>query len=268
MKRRIFKDNGPDINTYVMEGLTVRNGTVTLIGNPSIYKEAVNKLYVDTVCNIQDTNRIVSGTLALSTLVGTFSNDARISSDRTPVSNLCNSSGVINVWSENSVAVRFDVSSKGIVTYDNSIPILSVLPASLIPNLDWSKVLTINRPTTASGYGITDALLTGDTNIANNLTLVQLPASNKEAANVAITGWYKSYADGSKISTGDIVFKSSIVTPTGYLRCNGSAVSTTTYASLFAVIGYQAGANPPANTFYLPNLATLEASQYYYYIKT
>lgn len=42
--------------------------------------------------------------------------------------------------------------------------------------------------------------------------------------------------------------------PEGYLLCNGSNVSRTTYANLFAVIGTKCGAGDGSTTFTLPNL--------------
>lgn len=42
--------------------------------------------------------------------------------------------------------------------------------------------------------------------------------------------------------------------PTGYLLCNGAAVSRTTYAALFAAIGELYGAGDGSTTFNLPNV--------------
>jgi microcystin-dependent protein len=42
--------------------------------------------------------------------------------------------------------------------------------------------------------------------------------------------------------------------PEGWLQCNGAAVSRTTYAALFAVIGTKYGSGDGSNTFNLPNL--------------
>ena len=42
--------------------------------------------------------------------------------------------------------------------------------------------------------------------------------------------------------------------PTGWLLCDGSAVSRTTYADLFAVIGTRFGAGNGSTTFNLPDL--------------
>jgi len=42
--------------------------------------------------------------------------------------------------------------------------------------------------------------------------------------------------------------------PSGYLECNGAAVSRTTYAALFAVIGTQYGSGNGSSTFNIPDL--------------
>ena len=42
--------------------------------------------------------------------------------------------------------------------------------------------------------------------------------------------------------------------PSGYLECNGAAVSRTTYAALFAIIGVQYGAGNGSSTFNIPDL--------------
>lgn len=52
-------------------------------------------------------------------------------------------------------------------------------------------------------------------------------------------------------ATGSIQMWSTATAPTGYLICNGSSVSTTTYADLFAVIGYTFGGS--GGSFSLPN---------------
>jgi microcystin-dependent protein len=54
------------------------------------------------------------------------------------------------------------------------------------------------------------------------------------------------------ISTGLIIPWSSISIPSGFLECNGASVSTSTYASLFAVIGYTYGGS--GASFNLPDL--------------
>ena len=55
----------------------------------------------------------------------------------------------------------------------------------------------------------------------------------------------------SNVLTGSIQMWSTGTAPTGYLLCNGASVSTTTYATLFGVIGYTFGGS--GGSFLLPN---------------
>jgi len=62
-------------------------------------------------------------------------------------------------------------------------------------------------------------------------------------------------SDGTNsLPTGAIVQYAGSSAPTGYLLCNGAAVSRTTYASLYTVIGTTYGTGDGSTTFNLPNL--------------
>ena len=54
------------------------------------------------------------------------------------------------------------------------------------------------------------------------------------------------------ISTGLIIPWGSASIPSGFLECNGASVSTSTYAALFAIIGYTYGGS--GASFLLPDL--------------
>lgn len=66
--------------------------------------------------------------------------------------------------------------------------------------------------------------------------------------------------DGSQITgivsvvAGTILLWGTTSAPSGYLICDGAAVSRTTYAALFAVIGTTFGTGDGSTTFNLPNL--------------
>jgi len=55
--------------------------------------------------------------------------------------------------------------------------------------------------------------------------------------------------------TGSILDYAGTVAPSGYLNCNGAAVSRTVYANLFAAIGTVWGVGDGSSTFNLPNLS-------------
>ncbi len=57
------------------------------------------------------------------------------------------------------------------------------------------------------------------------------------------------------IPTATIVPWSTTSAPTGFLECDGAAVSRSTYSGLFAVVGTTYGAGDGSSTFNLPNLA-------------
>lgn len=61
--------------------------------------------------------------------------------------------------------------------------------------------------------------------------------------------WVTVYADDA---TGVMKMYAGSSAPTGWLKCDGSAVSRTTYADLFAVIGTTYGAGDTTTTFNLP----------------
>ena len=56
------------------------------------------------------------------------------------------------------------------------------------------------------------------------------------------------------VATGTIVPYTHGTAPTGYLECDGSAVSRSTYATLFTLIGTTYGAGDGSSTFTLPDL--------------
>lgn len=53
---------------------------------------------------------------------------------------------------------------------------------------------------------------------------------------------------------GDVKFWPTASAPAGWLKANGAAVSRTTYAALFAVVGTTYGVGDGATTFNLPDL--------------
>lgn len=64
-----------------------------------------------------------------------------------------------------------------------------------------------------------------------------------------------NYINTSQVNfTGQVAFFAMQSAPTGWLKCNGAAVSRTTYAALFAAIGITYGAGNGVDTFNLPDL--------------
>jgi hypothetical protein len=71
--------------------------------------------------------------------------------------------------------------------------------------------------------------------------------------NATITGNLTVSGSNNVVPAGSLLMWSTGVAPSGYLLCNGNAVSRSTYAALFAVIGTTFGAGDNVTTFNLPN---------------
>ena len=76
--------------------------------------------------------------------------------------------------------------------------------------------------------------------------------ANYEATKYDYSGASLTGIEG--IPTATIVPWSSSSVPTGFLECNGAAVSRSTYSALFAIVGTTYGAGDGASTFNLPDL--------------
>jgi microcystin-dependent protein len=77
--------------------------------------------------------------------------------------------------------------------------------------------------------------------------------SNYEATKYDFSGANLTGIEG--IPTATIVPWSSASVPTGFLECNGQAVSRSTYSALFAIVATTYGTGDGSSTFNVPNLS-------------
>ncbi len=78
----------------------------------------------------------------------------------------------------------------------------------------------------------------------------------------------ESYPPATTPQVGQILTNTTGTTPDGYLLCDGSEVSRTTYAALFSVIGEAFGNGDGSTTFNLPNLSNSCVNDATYILKT
>jgi len=76
--------------------------------------------------------------------------------------------------------------------------------------------------------------------------------ANYEATKYDYSGASLTGVEG--IPTGTIIPWSTASIPSGFLECNGQAVSRSTYSTLFAVVGTVYGAGDGSSTFLVPDL--------------
>ena len=105
--------------------------------------------------------------------------------------------------------------------------------------------------------GLASKADTGHTHTAASITYAgstNLSASNVEAALDELDSEKVASTDSRLSPAGMVSQFAGSAAPTGWLLCDGTAVSRTTYASLFTAIGTTYGAGDGSTTFNLPNL--------------
>ena len=91
----------------------------------------------------------------------------------------------------------------------------------------------------------------GTTTLTGNATAPTQSAGDN-STKVATTAFVTTALAAAAI-TGTINMWPTASAPTGYLLCNGAAVSRTTYSALYAVLGTTFGSGDGSTTFNLPN---------------
>lgn len=106
------------------------------------------------------------------------------------------------------------------------------------------------KPTTIAGYGITDFNSLGDARwaaIAHTHSFSSLTGKPTTLAGYGIT-------DGASADPGELKMIAHSTVPSGWLTCDGLAISRSTFAALFAAIGTTWGAGNGSTTFNVPDL--------------
>lgn len=121
---------------------------------------------------------------------------------------------------------KVTVNSKGLITSGSGIDETDV------PNLDWNKI-SLNRPTTLGGYGITNGLTIDGGTMFGPLTIAVSSDPedlvNKEVLDNIIAGEY--------IKPGQIVKKTNTPNVQHFLKCNGAEPRIVDYPNLYSAIG-------------------------------
>ena len=97
--------------------------------------------------------------------------------------------------------------------------------------------------------------LKSPSSLSSNVTLT-LPSNDGNAGEFLQTdgSGNLSFSIVQGVPSGAVFCMAVATVPSGYFECNGAAVSRTTYAALFAVIGTQYGSGNGSSTFNIPDL--------------
>lgn len=96
----------------------------------------------------------------------------------------------------------------------------------------------------------------GNWNVSGNLNVggtANITGNTSIGGNASVTGTLTVTGTSNIVPTGSLFMWTTASAPSGYLLCNGAAVSRTTYATLFAVVGTTFGVGDGSTTFNLPD---------------
>ena len=151
---------------------------------------------------------------------------------------------------QTSGANAISISNAQVVTLANAL-----LPASGgtgITSLGSGVATFLGTPSSANlAAAVTDETGTGSLVFAASPTLSGTPLAPTAAVGTNTTQIATTAFVQAAGLVGEIKMWGTASAPTGYLLCDGSSVSTTTYAALFAVIGYTFGGS--GASFTLPD---------------
>lgn len=169
-------------------------------------------------------------------------------------------------------AATFPASGNFRIIVDNEIILVGSVSGNTFSNLS-RGIENTTAAIHANGATVTHILTAGSMksnprSMLNTGDIEYLSASGLPASLIApVDGIYSiqfasgipsyvtaSSGGGAALPTGVFAPFAGTVAPNGHLMCNGQAVSRTTYANLFAVIGTTYGAGDGVTTFNVPNM--------------
>ena len=167
-------------------------------------------------------------------------------------------STALNITTDTTGAMTIQTSGANAISISNAQVVTlanALLPASGgtgITSLGTGVATFLGTPSSANlAAAVTDETGTGSLVFAASPTLSGTPLAPTAAVGTNTTQIATTAFVQAAGLVGEIKMWGTASAPTGYLLCDGSSVSTTTYAALFAVIGYTFGGS--GASFTLPD---------------
>lgn len=152
------------------------------------------------------------------------------------------------------IVIQSDIAN--FVTLNTAQTISAVKNFSALPTT--SVAPTGSTQLTNKSYVDTKVSLSGNQTVTGTKTFSSSPlmptATAGDSSTKGASTAFVQNAIAQLVPTGTILAFGGVTAPNGFLICDGSAVSRTTYANLFAVIGTRYGAGNGSTTFNVPKL--------------
>lgn len=233
----------PALNQSIYAMLKLNAGTLGAAFN--IYAPPVSKTYIiwnNTSYTATFYNSTVIGNTTAAGSGAVIPAGARVMVWSDGTSFYGNNAIIGNLTVNGNLEVTGATTLTGVATF-TAQPIMSTLTASLAVFTDGSK-------------GLVSKALNGTGNVVltDSPTFTGVPAAPTAAAGTNTTQIATTaFVLANGVPTGGLVMWPTDTAPNGFLLCDGTAVSRTTYAALFAIVGTTFGSGNGSTTFNLPN---------------
>ena len=136
--------------------------------------------------------------------------------------------------------------------YANNITVSNLYVSGSTISMNITTVNTIETNTTTGTLNVTTGITTGTLNV----TGASIMTGGITTGNINFTGslFQNSSPYSVALPPGFIIQYAASSAPSGWLLCDGSAVSRTTYSALFAIISTSYGSGNGSTTFNVPDL--------------
>lgn len=158
------------------------------------------------------------------------------------------------------------VAGQGMYLIYNDAPVTVTIAAAggaqrvdtvILRMYDFTEIVAAGGSTSGLTEGAAFEVLTGGGTVpADSMVIgfVTVPASASSIAPANIVNSAPSYSNVTRMA-GEIIMWALLTIPRGWLPCDGAAISRTTYAGLFALLGTYYGVGDGSTTFNIPNMS-------------
>ena len=205
-----------------------------------------------TTTSLTSSNISISGTISSGTYVGSLMSSGSLGATGATIGTI-----YATTISSSNMYVSGSVVSVNVTTLNLIDNIIS--SGSLIVSGNTSLGTVVISGTLSSGSirtsNLTTSNITTSNIIATNVTNGTMNASDITTGNINITGsLYQNGVAYSSLPPGFIMQYATSTPPSGWLLCDGSAISRSTYSALFAIINTTYGSGNGTTTFNVPDL--------------
>jgi len=234
-------------NIGTITNLTANSGNITALTASNVTINSVLNATSGAITTLNATNTVMANltvtSVSASSLQSTVATITNLTATSSNIGTLIAASANIN--SETVANLTAGVSTITTATITN----LSATNGT-VSNLNavYGSINTLTFATIQDAFSHKISKIDPDGTLSANS---DLNLATQKAIVTYVTNLFATF-NVPTVPAGTVIYTASTATPSGYLLCNGSSISTSTYQSLFSVIGYTYGGS--AGQFNLPDL--------------